>query len=531
MGTAGKAVSAGHTPQRHIAIVPHTHWDREWYQPFQTLPAAAGRPARRAPPPARARPGLRPLPARRADGGGRRLPRGAARGRGRARAAWPRRGRLSMGPWYILHGRVPRLGRDDRARPAARPRAGGRLRRARWRSATCPTCSATSPRCPSCCARPGSSTRSCGGACPRPSTAPASGGRRPTARRCGPSTCRRLRQRRRDPRRRQGAGRAASRDHDDELGDALPAGAPLLWMNGTDHQVPQPWLGPGGGRGQRRSRTTTSSSSTSLAEYLPTAPDRRPARVDGRAALGRAGQPADGRGVEPGRREAGRGAAPSAPLERLAEPLCALFLPPERWPGAPARRGVARGHPQRRPRLDLRLLGRRGGRRGAAPLRRGPPDRRRPGRPGARGLHALARRGGPRRRQRLVPAPGRHGGGGDRRRRGTRGGPGAARRARCLRHPPRHGAAHPRRRHGAHHLGHAPQRGARSTPTPGSRTCTSRRTSPGSTSPSPSGARSASTSPSRRSSRTSHAPRRPARLRRAHQDRPAPRAPGAGPGG
>ena len=44
---------------------------------------------------------------------------------------------------------------------------------------------------------------------------------------------------------------------------------------------------------------------------------------------------------------------------------------------------------------------------------------------------------------------------------------------------------------------------ARSTPTPGSRTCASRRTSRGSTSPSPSAARSASTCPSRRSSRTS----------------------------
>ena len=23
--------------QRHIAVVPHTHWDREWYEPFQTF--------------------------------------------------------------------------------------------------------------------------------------------------------------------------------------------------------------------------------------------------------------------------------------------------------------------------------------------------------------------------------------------------------------------------------------------------------------------------------------------------------------
>jgi alpha-mannosidase len=24
------------TPRR-VAIVPHTHWDREWYEPFQTF--------------------------------------------------------------------------------------------------------------------------------------------------------------------------------------------------------------------------------------------------------------------------------------------------------------------------------------------------------------------------------------------------------------------------------------------------------------------------------------------------------------
>src|SRR5213082_578518 len=64
---------------------------------------------------------------------------------------------------------------------------------------------------------------------------------------------------------------ARIRAHVDELGDALPAGAPLLWMNGTDHQVPQPWLG----------RVVAEVNEiqdgyelvvTSLAEYLPTAP-------------------------------------------------------------------------------------------------------------------------------------------------------------------------------------------------------------------------------------------------------------------
>ena len=62
--------------------------------------------------------------------------------------------------------RVPRVRRDARAQPAAGPRAWRPASAARWRSATCPTCSATSPRCPSCSASSGSSTRWCGAACP-----------------------------------------------------------------------------------------------------------------------------------------------------------------------------------------------------------------------------------------------------------------------------------------------------------------------------------------------------------------------------
>ena len=30
-------VSAGQTAPRHVAVVPHTHWDREWYLPFQSF--------------------------------------------------------------------------------------------------------------------------------------------------------------------------------------------------------------------------------------------------------------------------------------------------------------------------------------------------------------------------------------------------------------------------------------------------------------------------------------------------------------
>ncbi|MEO7429375.1 MAG: hypothetical protein ABIY48_08320, partial [Acidimicrobiales bacterium] len=29
--------SAGSRTKRRVDIVPHTHWDREWYSPFQTF--------------------------------------------------------------------------------------------------------------------------------------------------------------------------------------------------------------------------------------------------------------------------------------------------------------------------------------------------------------------------------------------------------------------------------------------------------------------------------------------------------------
>src|SRR2546423_11311664 len=30
-------VRAGRPAKRRVSIVPHTHWDREWYAPFQTF--------------------------------------------------------------------------------------------------------------------------------------------------------------------------------------------------------------------------------------------------------------------------------------------------------------------------------------------------------------------------------------------------------------------------------------------------------------------------------------------------------------
>ena len=89
------------TRPRHVAVVPHTHWDREWYEPVPGLPAQAGRHRRRP-----ARP----------DGAGRSYTHFLLDGqlavvddyleirpenedRLRALAA---AGRITVGPWYIL---------------------------------------------------------------------------------------------------------------------------------------------------------------------------------------------------------------------------------------------------------------------------------------------------------------------------------------------------------------------------------------------------------------------------------------------
>ena len=153
-------------------------------------------------------------------------------------------------------------------------------------------------------------------------------------------------------------------------------------MNGTDHQMPQPWLG----------RVVAEANDvqddldlriSSLAEHLAAAPTdglptwRGELRSGARANLLM--------GVVSNRVDVRMA---SARAERAllsgAEPLSALFLPPARWPGAlldEAWRGV---DPQLGPRLGVRLLDRRRVHGGAPPLQRGRRHRRGPGRPGGR---------------------------------------------------------------------------------------------------------------------------------------------------
>jgi mannosylglycerate hydrolase len=107
---------------------------------------------------------------------------------------------------------------------------------------------------------------------------------------------------------------------------------PLLWMNGTDHQMPQPWLG----------RVVAEANALqddldlrimSLPEHLATvATDGLPTwrgelRAGARANLLM--------GVTSNRVDVRQAAARAErAVERLAEPLSALFLPADRWPAA-----------------------------------------------------------------------------------------------------------------------------------------------------------------------------------------------------
>ena len=207
------SATAGHSlavmTARRIAIVPHTHWDREWYKPYQDFRLAL----------VELLDTLIPLLERDASYPHFMLDGQMAvvddylevRPRERGAPAGPGRGRPGEhGPVVHPHGRVPRLGRDHRAQPADGDRPRARPSAAPWRSATCPTCSATSRRCPRSSGWPGSPTPWCGAACRRrsPRRVHLGGARRLL--RAGRVPARRLRQRRRPARRRQGA-RAADR--------------------------------------------------------------------------------------------------------------------------------------------------------------------------------------------------------------------------------------------------------------------------------------------------------------------------------
>ena len=107
---------------------------------------------------------------------------------------------------------------------------------------------------------------------------------------------------------------------------------PILWMNGTDHLMPQPQLG----------RLVAEANAAQddyvlvvagLADHVAAGPVEGLPHLGRRAAVGGAGEPAHGCGVQPGRREAGRGPRRAHPR---ADGRTALGgVPPARSAGPP----------------------------------------------------------------------------------------------------------------------------------------------------------------------------------------------------
>jgi mannosylglycerate hydrolase len=118
--------------------------------------------------------------------------------------------------------------------------------------------------------------------------------------------------------------------HEEEVAGFLLDG--LVFMNGTDHQTPQPWLG----------RVVAEANAiqddyrleiTSLPELLPRLPTEGLPVWHGELRSGARANLL--MGVASNRVDTKRLAARAErALERLAEPACALFMPPEAWPAS-----------------------------------------------------------------------------------------------------------------------------------------------------------------------------------------------------
>ena len=175
----------------------------------------------------------------------------------------------------------------------------------------------------------------------------------------------------------------------------LPEDGPMLLMNGSDHLRPQPWLGRVVAEANQL-QDNFELSISSLGEYL--AGTTRDGLVEWRGELRSGFRSNVLMGVASNRVDVKQAAARAErSLERLAEPLSALFLPARPLARPLPRRGLDPDGAQFGPRLDLRLLGRRRRRCRAPPLRRSPPDRRGPDRAGAacrRDLDGEGRPGG-----------------------------------------------------------------------------------------------------------------------------------------
>ncbi|MBV9661911.1 MAG: hypothetical protein JO337_12215 [Acidimicrobiales bacterium] len=120
--------------------------------------------------------------------------------------------------------------------------------------------------------------------------------------------------------------------HERELEQYLPEGWPLLLMNGSDQQGPQTTLPGLLRRANKRPGSPYLFRQTSLAGYLRDAPDQ--GLPEWRGELRSGARAPILMGVLSSRVDLKQAAAATeVALERMAEPLATLWLPPEDWPG------------------------------------------------------------------------------------------------------------------------------------------------------------------------------------------------------
>ncbi len=118
--------------------------------------------------------------------------------------------------------------------------------------------------------------------------------------------------------------------HLEEFGAFIQPGDPLLLMNGSDHLRPQPWLGRVVAEANQ-AQGEFDLAVSSLPEYLQSAPTEGLSRWRGELRSGFRSNLL--MGVGSNRVDVKQAAARAErAMERLAEPLSALFLPADRWP-------------------------------------------------------------------------------------------------------------------------------------------------------------------------------------------------------
>jgi hypothetical protein len=125
---------------------------------------------------------------------------------------------------------------------------------------------------------------------------------------------------------------ARARGYDAELGAAALAGGDMLLMNGSDHLLPQPWLGDVVAAANAL-QDNYQFAVTSLGEYVRAQPTDDLATWDGELRSGARANVL--MGVASNRVDVHQLAAHAErSLERSAEPLSALLLPPDDYPSA-----------------------------------------------------------------------------------------------------------------------------------------------------------------------------------------------------